>query len=273
MTGVGGSMVSVKYKFHGPVIACSNGSVSSACAMLTAKEQLLSGSIDIALVGGAEAPVYEEILVLFSRSGMLATEYGEPEKACKPFDRDRSGTVFGEGGAVIVLERRSDVILHDSSIYAKLAGVCITSDAYDLVAPDPDGSMQKKTIQQVLKQGIVKPEDIDYVSLHGTGTIKNDPVESQNVKHVFSDSTMEIPMSSSKGMLGHSLGACSALELVKTLIAKEGDFIPPTVNLEHPDSECDLNFIQNQAVKANIQHALVLNSSFGGKNSAILLSN
>ncbi len=271
MTGSGSSMVSQLFHIHGPVMTCSNGSISSACAIAVALEYLQRGVIDVALAGGAEAPVYEEILVLFSRAGLLARADGSGVATCRPFDRDRSGTILGEGAAVLVLERLRDVSSVEVPVHAEIAGVAITSDSFNMVAPDPEGKQQVRAIREAMQAAGITAEQVDYVSLHGTGTRKNDPIETANVKRALGPQAYQIPMSSSKGMLGHTLGSCSAVELVKTLIAMNEGFVPPTVHLKEPAPDCDLDYVPGAARKAKIHTALVLNASFGGKNSALVV--
>jgi 3-oxoacyl-[acyl-carrier-protein] synthase II len=271
MTGAAASAVSEIYRFHGPAITCSNGSISSACALACACQYLQEGLIDVAIAGGAEAPLSPEILVLFFKSGLLASDFVDARYACRPFDRDRSGTMLGEGAAVFVLERGEEATHRAPRIYAKIAGVGLTSDAYHPLAPDPSGTQQTRSIRMALEKAGVSPDELGYVSLHGTGTRKNDLAESRNIKAVLGSQAHRIPMSSSKGMLGHTLGACTAIEVAKTVIAMQKGFVPPTTGLKNPDPECGLDYVPGTSRPKTIKNALVVNSSFGGKNSAIVL--
>ncbi len=271
MTGVGGSMVSVLHGFTGPVLAFCNGSVSSACAIAAAVDQLRLNHIDVALCGGAEAPVDRHILLLFSRAGMLSTRNEVPETACRPFDATRDGVVLGEGAAVLVLERLEDAERRGATIRAEIDAVSLTSDGRSLTAPAEDAAQQARALSEAMQAARVTPSEVDYISAHGTSTRLNDRVETLAIKKAFGEWAWTVPVSAIKSMVGHSLGACSALELVGTVLAMQHEFLPPTVNLTRPDPQCDLDYVPNRARPGHIDVALVKNSSFGGKNSAVLV--
>jgi 3-oxoacyl-[acyl-carrier-protein] synthase II len=271
MTGASGDLVSLLYRLQGPILAFSNGSVSSACALSSAIDKLHVDEIDFALVGGSEAPINRPIFTLFNRAKILSTRNATPESACRPFDAERDGIVLGEGGAVIVLERLTRAQKRGAKIYAEICSVSLTGDACNLVAPAPDGLQQARAMQQVMEKGRVTSKEIDYISAHGTATFLNDRIETLAVKRAFRDFAYKIPLSSSKPILGHPLGASTAMELVKTIIAMKYQFLPPTINLFAKDPECDLDYVPNFSREAQIKVALVNNSSFGGRNSSVLL--
>lgn len=271
MTGAGGSMVSLRYGLQGPIFSLSNGSASSAFAFSTAVDKLRLKDIDVAIVGGSEAPVGFEIVLLFSRARMLTIHYDQPEQACRPFDAERNGTVLGEGGAVFILERMEHALKREAKIYAEVGSVVLTSDAYSLVVPEPEAEQQARAMRLAMQKASVTSDCVDYISAHGTGTYLNDRTETLAIKKAFGEKACRIPISSSKAMLGHALGATTALEVAKTIISMENQFVPPTINLMHPDPECDLDYVPNHSRKGDIRTALVNNSSFGGKNSSIVL--
>jgi 3-oxoacyl-[acyl-carrier-protein] synthase II len=271
MTGAGGSMVSLRYGLQGPIFSLSNGSASSAFAFSAAVDKLRLKDIDVAIVGGSEAPIGFEILLLFARARMLSIHYSNPEQACRPFDAERNGTVLGEGAAVFILERLEHALKREAKIYAEVGSVVLTSDAYSLVVPEPEANQQARAMQLAMQKASVPPDCVDYISAHGTGTYFNDKTETLAIKKAFGEKAYHIPISSSKAMFGHPLGASTALEVAKTIIAMQNQLIPPTINLEHPDPECDLDYVPNHSRKGDIRTALVNNSSFGGKNSSIVL--
>lgn len=271
MSGAGGSMVALHHGIHGPVVSLSNGSVSSACAIAAAFDQLRLQEIDIALAGGGEAPMHRHAFIIFSRAGLLSTRNDEPESACRPFDTTRDGVVLGEGAAALVLERLESAQRRNAKIYGEILSVALTSDAHNFVAPAPDAVQQARALQLGLEKAHVAPEQIDYISAHGTATSLNDRAETLAIKKAFGERAFQISISATKSMLGHTLGACSAIETVAALIAMQQHFVPSTINLTTPDPFCDLDYTPNLARPRSIDIALVKNSSFGGKNSALLL--
>jgi 3-oxoacyl-[acyl-carrier-protein] synthase II len=227
--------------------------------------------IDVALVGGGEAPINRPIFILFSRAKMLSTRNETPQTACRPFDMTRDGAVLGEGAAVLILEKLEHAQRRGAKIYGEISAVALTSDAYNLVAPAPDASQQDRAMKQAMAITQVSSDHLDYISAHGSSTPLNDRIETLAIKKAFGGQAYRIPISSIKSMLGHALGACTAIELVATVVAIQNQFIPPTINLNIPDPDCDLDYVPNYARPGPINFALVNNSSFGGKNSSILL--
>jgi len=271
MHGIGGSMVALHHGLHGPVVNCANGSVSSACAVATACDQLRLQRIDAAVVGGGEAPVNRHVFVIFSRIGLLSTRNGVPEQACRPFDATRDGVVLGEGGAAFVLERLESAERRGATIYGEVLAVGMTNDADNLIAPAPNGIQLARAMQLAREQAGISHRQVDYISAHGTSTLLNDRIETLAIKRAFGEQAYRIPISATKSMLGHTLGACTVIDIAATLMAMQHHFIPPTINLCTPDPECDLDYVPNAARHASIEVAMVNNSSFGGRNSSILL--
>ena len=271
MTGVGAGMVSLLYGIHGPVVTLSGGCVSSACAISAAVDHLQLGRLDVALAGGAESPLHPALVALCYRAGMLATGKGKVEQACRPFDAKRGGTVLAEAGACLVLERLPDAMRRGARVYAQICGISMTTDAYHLTAPSKNGTQRGRVLSQAMEDAKITPDDVDYISAHGTATRLNDPAETQAIKGAFGKHAYTVPVVSIKSMLGHPLGACTALEVVATIVAMQHRFIPPTINLSTPDPECDLDYVPNEARPGVIRRALITNASFCGKNTAIVL--
>jgi len=271
MTGTGASMVSILERFHGPVFTFSNGSGASACSLKGAVDQLRLGEVDCALAGGAEAPLSAPVLAAFRRAGLLSSRVEEPEGACRPFDATRDGIVLGEGAAVFVLERWDDAVGRGATILGEIVAIALTSDAASLVAPGPETGQPSRAIREVLARAGVTADDVDYVSAHGTGTRLNDSAETKALKQGLGPRAKSVPVSSSKSMFGHALGASTALELAKTIVAMRDGFVPPTVNLHEADPECDLDYVPGESRPAEVVTALVNNSSFGGKNASLLV--
>ncbi|NUM77931.1 beta-ketoacyl-[acyl-carrier-protein] synthase family protein [candidate division KSB1 bacterium] len=273
MTGAGGSMLSLMHHLHGPAMAFSNGSISSACAMAAGAQQLRLHEIDAAVVGGGEAPLSFPVMALFCRAGLLSTRNDSSATACRPFDATRDGVVLGEGGAALILERFESARQRDVKIYGEVLSAAFTSEAHNFVAPAPDAVQQARALQLAFSQAAVQPDQIDCISAHGTSTPLNDRLETQAIKQAFGSRANKTPICAIKSMVGHALGACAAVETVATLLAMQQQFVPPTINLTTPDSECDLDYVPNFARRQAVDLAVVKNASFGGKNSAILLRN
>lgn len=271
MTGAAGSFVAMRYRFHGPVMAFSCGSVSSAYAISGAFRHLQLDELDQALAGGSEAPLCKAVLALFSRAGLLSSNNGSPESACRPFDLQRDGTVLGEGAAVLVLEKWEHAQKRGARIYAELCSAALTNDANSLFAPAPDAEQQSRCMAKALEKAGLTAGELDYISAHGTGTPLNDETETLAIKKACGERAYHIPVSSSKPALGHTLGACTALETVKTLLAIQHHFLPPTLNLASADPKCDLDYVPRCSRAADIHVALVNNTSFGGRNSSMVL--
>jgi len=195
----------------------------------------------------------------------------EPERACRPFDKLRDGFILGEGAGMLVLEDLEHARRRGTHIYAEILGFGMTCDAYHMTAPEPSGRQAARAIQLALKDAGVKPQDIDYINAHGTSTPLNDKTETLVIKQVFGQDAYKIPVSATKSMIGHLIGAAGAVELIATILAMEHQTIPPTTNYEVPDPECDLDYVPNVSRKATIDIALKNSFGFGGKNSALVI--
>lgn len=262
--------VAIRYAAKGPVIASTAACAAGIYALIEARRSLLSGEADVVITGAAEAALMPLTFGGLSRMGALSRRNDEPTRASRPFDRDRDGFVFGEGSGVMVLEREEDARARGAHIYAELAGGAITNDAYHMAAPDPSAEPQARAMEQALKQAQTDPKDVDYICAHGTGTVLNDAVETKAIKRVFGQGAYRVPISSPKSMIGHLLGAAgmvSAVTAIQTLITGT---IPPTINLETPDPQCDLDYVPQHSRRQKVEIAMANGFGFGGQNGVVV---
>ncbi len=254
-----------------------NSTVSTACAAGTqaigeAVEVLRRGHAEVVLTGGTEAPVCELGLAGFCVMRALSTLNEEPERASRPFDARRNGFVAGEGGAVLVLETLARARARGARLYAEILGLGSSSDAFHVTAPPPDAGGATRAMRWALKNAGVTAEQIDYINAHGTATPHNDASETVAVKNVFGERAHQIPISSTKSMIGHCLGAAGAIEAVVTICALREGLIPPTINYEEPDPRCDLDYVPNVARRAPIRVAMSNSFGFGGQNASLVIA-
>ncbi len=253
-----------------------NSTVSTACASGTqaigeAAEVVRRGDASIILTGGTEAPICEVGLAGFCVIRAMSTRNDEPERASRPFEATRDGFVAGEGAAILVLETLEHARARGARIYAEILGLGSSNDAYHLTAPPPDASGAARAMAWALRNAGVAPTEIDYINAHGTATPHNDAGETLAIKTVFGAHAYHVPISSSKSMIGHCLGAAGALEAVTTICALRDGLIPPTINLEVPDPACDLDYVPNEARPARLRLALSNSFGFGGQNAALVI--
>jgi 3-oxoacyl-[acyl-carrier-protein] synthase II len=253
-----------------------NNTVSTACAAGTqamgdAADRLRCGRADVMLAGGAEAGISELGLAAFSVMRAISTRNDEPQKASRPFDAQRDGFVCAEGAAVFVMETLEHAQRRGERILAEMAGYGASADAYHLVAPCPDGDGAVRAMREALDDAGVSPEDVDYINAHGTSTPLNDAVETLAIKGVFGERAYHIPISSTKSMVGHGLGASGAIEAVACVKTLQTGTIHPTINYEFPDPECDLDYVPNQARAAQVRVILKNSFGFGGQNACLVL--
>ena len=265
--------ISIKYGFKGinkvVVSACATGSHSIGDAF----RAIQWNDADIMVAGGAEATICDVGVGAFSAARTLSRRNDEPEKASRPYDKDRDGFIMSEGSAVLVLEEYEHAKKRGAHIYAEIVGYGQTGDAYDVVAPAPDGSGAIKAMEFALKDADMKPEEIQYINTHGTSTGLGDKAESHAVAAVFGDrkENPELLVSSTKSMHGHMLGATGAAEAIVCIKALNDDIVPPTINLDNQDEEvADLNYVPHKAVKAHLHAALSNSFGFGGQNASLI---
>jgi 3-oxoacyl-[acyl-carrier-protein] synthase II len=223
------------------------------------------------VAGASEAPIAPLTIGSFAQIGALSSRNGDPTRASRPFDKERDGFVMSEGGAVLILEDLETALKRKASIYAEVLGYATTNDAYSITHPLPDGTQAERAIRLTLADANVSPSEIDYINAHGTSTPLNDKVETKVIKEVFGERAYELPISSNKSMIGHSLGAAGAIEVIASILTIQHQFIPPTINYEFPDPECNLDYVPNNGRKAFINKVLSTSYGFGGKNSNIII--
>jgi 3-oxoacyl-[acyl-carrier-protein] synthase II len=230
------------------------------------------GDADVMLAGGTEALISDIIFVAFGAMRALSTRNDEPARASRPFDKDRDGVVIGEGAAVLVLERLEHALARGAKIYAEVLGYATNSDGYHFVAPEPQGRGAIRAMQDVLVKAGITPAQVDYINAHATATVLNDPVETMAIKHVFGARAYHIPISATKSMIGHAMGASGALEAVVCALTLRDQKIHPTINLDHPDPACDLDYVPHVARDAPVHIALSNSFGFGGQNACLVLA-
>jgi 3-oxoacyl-(acyl-carrier-protein) synthase len=226
---------------------------------------------DIVLAGGAEGVIIEECIAGFSAMGALSTRNDDPQAASRPFDRDRDGFVLAEGAGVLVLEELNHALTRGATIYAEVLGFATSSDAFHIAQPDPEARGIRRAIRWALEDAQLTPEKVDYVNAHGTATRLNDLTETLALKKVFGDHAYKLAISSSKSMLGHGMGSAGAIESVVTALSIKHGIIHPTINLDNPDPECDLDYVPHTARKCNINYALKSAFGFGGQNACLIM--
>ncbi len=265
------SNVSIELGVTGPSFTISTACSSASDAGGYAFEAIRSGQLDFLLMGGAEASIYPGILAAFCVARALSTRNEEPEKACRPFSRDRDGFVLGEGAGMLVLEEYEHARKRGAKIYGEILGHGMTCDAYHMTAPDPEGTEAARAMRMAMTAAGITPKDVDYINAHGTSTLLNDKTETMIIKQVFGEDAKRIPISSTKSMIGHLIGAAGAVELIATLLTIENKEIPPTINYSVPDPECDLDYVPNKSRKVDVKIAMKNSFGFGGKNSVLII--
>lgn len=264
--------VSILYGARGPNIATVTACATGTHAIGEAARLIQYGDADAMIAGGSEACVSPLTVGGFAASKALSTRNDEPHRASRPFDAERNGFVLGEGAGVLVLEERELALERGARIYAEVAGYGMSGDAYHMTAPSEDGSGAIRCMEQALADSGLPPTAIDYINAHGTSTPTGDQVETLAIKAVFGSHAYELLVSSTKSMVGHMLGAAGGVESIISALALEKGLVPPTINLEQPDPECDLDYVPGQARKRELQ-AVVSNSfGFGGTNASLVLT-
>jgi len=271
ITNIAAGEIAIAYNIQGP-----NYSLSSACATSNhtvgdALRLIRYGDADVIIAGGSEAAITPLGLAGFCSAKALSTRNDDPEHASRPFDRDRDGFVMGEGAGIVILESLDHALSRGASIRAELIGYGATDDAYHITAPSPDGQSAARAMSNALVDGGIKPGEVDYINAYGTSTPLNDKVETLAIKKVFGDYAYKIPVSSNKSMIGHLLGAAGVVELIATILSMEKEMIPPTINYEFPDPECDLDYVPNKARPKKINVALSNSLGFGGHNATLVV--
>lgn len=266
IANMGAAQIAIQLGLGGPNYTVVNACAASANALGAALRTIQWGEAEIVISGGAEASVTPMALGGFCAMKALSTRNEEPERASRPFDRLRDGFVLGEGAGVLVLEELEHARKRGARIYAELAGYGCTADAYHITAPAPDAEGAARAMRLALADAGLASEDVAYINAHGTSTDLNDRLETEAIKKVFGPRAYALAISSTKSMTGHLLGAAGAVELIATVLAVEEGVVPPTINYEHPDPACDLDYVPNAARRLDIEAALSNSLGFGGHN-------
>jgi len=259
------------FTLRGTSFALSTACASATHAMINSFLQIQGGQEDLMVTGGTDACLTPYVFGGFDVLRAMSTRNDEPHRASRPFDRERDGFVMGEGSGVLVLEELKHALNRGAHIYGEVIGFGMTADAYHLTEPDPDGRALSKAIQCALQMEGVRPNEVDYINPHGTSTLLNDKGETKVIKDVFGKEAYQIPVSSTKSITGHLMGAAGGVEAISVLLSIETGMIHPTLNYEFPDPDCDLDYVPNEARKKDVRIGLSVSAGFGGVNSAILL--
>jgi 3-oxoacyl-[acyl-carrier-protein] synthase II len=262
--------VSIRFGAKGPNSATCTACSASAHAIGDAFEIIKRNDADVMIAGGSEAAITPMGVGGFAAMRALSTRNDEPQRASRPFDKDRDGFIMGEGAGVIILEELEFATRRGTSIYAELVGYGMSADAFHITAPSEDGDGGMRVMQAALTRAGVQPQQVDYINAHGTSTPYNDKLETLAIKRVFGEHARKVAISSTKSMTGHLLGAAGGLEAGITALAIRHQLIPPTINYETPDPECDLDYVPNTKRAAKIEYALSNSFGFGGTNGALL---
>jgi 3-oxoacyl-[acyl-carrier-protein] synthase II len=263
--------ISIRFGAKGPNCANATACSTGTHALGDSARIIARGEADIMIAGGAEAPLTPLSVAAFTSIKALSERNDEPTKASRPFDARRDGFVMGEGAGVLILEELGRALRRDARIYAEIVGYGMTSDAYHVAAPDPTGDGAARVMRRAIEDAGIGPDEIQYINAHGTSTELNDKTETAAIKRVFGDHASRLAVNSTKSMTGHLLGAAGGLEAGVTALAIFHRTMPPTINYEFPDPECDLDYIPNTARKAEIVHGLSNSFGFGGTNASIIL--
>ena len=263
--------ISIRFGAKGPNCANATACSTGTHALGDSARIIARGEADIMIAGGAEAPLTPLSLAGFNSIKAISERNDEPAKASRPFDAKRDGFVMGEGAGVLILEELGRALKRDARIYAELVGYGMTSDAYHAAAPAPDGDGAIRVMLRALEDAEIGPDGIQYINAHGTSTELNDKTETAAIKAVFGEHARKLAVNSTKSMTGHLLGAAGGLEAGITALAVHHQIMPPTINYEFPDPDCDLDYVPNKARKAEIVHGLSNSFGFGGTNASIIL--
>ena len=264
--------ISMIYGTKGPAFTQVTACASGTDAMGQALDLIRSGRCDVVISGGTEATIVPFAVGAFQMLKALSTKRNdEPEKASRPFDADRDGFVLGEGAGVLILESEEHAKKRGAHILAEFAGYGASADAYHITSPDPEGDGGGRAITLALKDAGIKPEDVQYYNAHGTSTEINDPTETKMIKRAFGSHAYKLKVSSTKSMTGHCVAGGGGLEAIACILAIRGGFYPPTINLDNPDPECDLDYVPNKAQNGTINVAASGSLGFGGHNGVVVL--
>ncbi|SMO44096.1 3-oxoacyl-[acyl-carrier-protein] synthase II [Balnearium lithotrophicum] len=264
-------IVSIRFGFKGPNISVVTACATGTHAIGEAYRTIQYGDADVMVAGGTESCITPLAVAGFAAAKALSTRNDEPERASRPFEKNRDGFVMGEGAGIVVLEELEHAKRRGARILAEVVGYGTSGDAYHMTAPAPEGEGAARAIENAIKDAGISPEDIDYVNAHGTSTKFNDLFETMAIKKALGEHAYKVKISSIKSMIGHLLGAAGGVEVVSCVKTIETGIIPPTINYEEPDPECDLDYTPNKAVRADVRYVLKNSFGFGGTNACLIL--
>jgi 3-oxoacyl-[acyl-carrier-protein] synthase II len=264
-------MISIHFGAKGPNLSLATACAAGAHAIGDSFQMIRSGRVDAMITGGTEAVVSPTAVAGFNAMKALSTRNDDPQKASRPFDRDRDGFVIGEGSGIMILEALDCALERGAHIYAEIVGFGLTGDGYHMTSPCPDGDGAVRCMQAALDDAGLAAGQVDYINAHGTSTELNDLYESRAVKTVFKDQADKVAISSTKSMTGHLLGGAGGIETVFSALSVYHDMIPPTINFENPGDECDLDYVPNVARQAPVNVAMTNSFGFGGTNATLIL--
>jgi len=267
---IAAGQISIRFGLKGPNYATTSACATSSHSIADAFMLIERGSADVMMCGGSEAPVAEMAVSGFNSMRALSTWNDRYREASRPFDKDRNGFVIGEGAGALVLEELDHARSRGAEIYAEISGIGLTADAYHITAPQPDGNGAIRSMKEAMREAEMQPSDIDYINAHGTSTPYNDVTETKAIKAAFGEHAYKLVISSVKSMTGHLLGAAGSIEAIATVLSVKNDLVPPTINLETPDPECDLNYNPKVFSKRTIHAAISNTFGFGGHNASLL---
>lgn len=265
------SQVAQYFNLRGTAYAVSTACASATHAMINSFLQIQGGMESLMVTGGADACITPYTFGGFDALRAMSTRNDDPQRACRPFDRERDGFVMGEGAGVLIFEELEHARARGAHIYGEVMGFGMTADAFHPTEPDPEAEALTKAVRDALLIAEVRPEEVDYINPHGTSTPLNDKVETKMLKEVFGERAYKIPVSSTKSITGHLMGAAGGVEAMAVLLAMERGFIHPTLNYECPDPDCDLDYVPNKGREKEVRVGLSISAGFGGVNSAILI--
>jgi 3-oxoacyl-[acyl-carrier-protein] synthase II len=268
--GAASCNIAIEFGAQGPNSTNAMSCASGTMAIGEGFRQIRDDYADVMICGGVEAPLNQLCYGAFSIIRAMSTRNDAPDRASRPFDRERDGFVMGEGAAILVLEEYEHAKARGAHIYAEVCGYAFCNDAHHMTAPRPDGSQAARAMRGALKDAHVEPHEVEYVNAHGSSTPLNDPTETRAIKSVFGDHASKLQVSSTKAYYGHALGASGAMEAAICALSLERDWLPPTLNLEHPDESCDLDYIPGNGRAASVDYMLSNSFGFGGINAALV---
>ena len=265
------AQICIELELKGGSVTLSGACAASSTAIGYAFNRIRDNHVDVILAGGVEAPIMITFVATVGKLGAMSRRNDQPERASRPFDRERDGFVLGEGSCILVLEELNHALKREAHIYAEISGVGTSTDAYHMTFPEPSAEQACRAMRMALVDAQTLPREIDYINAHGSSTPTNDIVETNAIKQVLGAHAYNVAVSSTKSIYGHPMGAAGAMDLAATCLAIEEDFIPPTINYEFPDPGCDLDYTPNQARTARINAALSNSFGFGGHNTCIAI--